>query len=203
MAVSTVPRNTLPPAMMYTHVTAPGGATNTSRGPNPATLVRSVRAVPQPTRTGIGTEIWKPIPGFEGLYEVSDHGRVRSLDRVVHSENYARSVRGRMLKVNTAPDGRVSVNLFRDNIGYTRRVHRLVMEAFVGPCPEGMEVCHWNDNASDNRLSNLRYDTRSANTMDMIRNGRHNHARKTHCPRGHEFIPENLKPISQGRKNRR
>src|SRR5699024_9639299 len=104
---------------------------------------------------------------------------------------------------NTAPDGRVSVNLFRDNIGYTRRVHRLVMEAFVGPCPEGMEVCHWNDNASDNRLSNLRYDTRSANTMDMIRNGRHNHARKTHCPRGHEFILENLKPISQGRKNRR
>lgn len=55
--------------------------------------------------------------------------------------------------------------------GKFRLVHRLVLEAFVGPCPAGMEGCHNNGCPSDNRLQNLRWDTRLANNADKIRHG--------------------------------
>lgn len=71
------------------------------------------------------------------------------------------------------------------------KVHRLVMEAFVGPCPEGLEVLHWDDNPANNHLSNLRYGTRSENVKDRVRNGIHHFASRTHCLRGHEFTLEN------------
>lgn len=58
-------------------------------------------------------------------------------------------------------------------------VHRLILEAFVGSCPEGMEACHWNDDPTDNRLENLRWDTHRANGADMVRNGHHGGAS---CP---------------------
>lgn len=51
-------------------------------------------------------------------------------------------------------------------------VARLVLVCFVGPCPDGMECCHFNDNRNDNRLNNLRWDTRKANRQDAIRNGK-------------------------------
>jgi hypothetical protein len=51
-------------------------------------------------------------------------------------------------------------------------VHRLVLSAFAGPCPEGMEACHYNGNPADNRLCNLRWDTRKANHADKVRHGR-------------------------------
>lgn len=55
--------------------------------------------------------------------------------------------------------------------GRKYRVHRLVLEAFVGPCPPGMECCHNNGNPADNRLENLRWDTRSANCLDAVQHG--------------------------------
>ena len=66
-----------------------------------------------------------------------------------------------------------------------------VLEAFVGPCPPGLEACHGNDVADDNRLENLRWDTRTENQLDRVRNGIHPGANKTHCKRGHEYTPEN------------
>lgn len=134
-------------------------------------------------------ERWLAVPGYEGCYEVSDQGQVRSLDR--RSTRGAHSVlaRGRVLTPKFTPYPTVS--LWLDGRQYTRRVHTLVAEAFIGPRPPGMYVCHGNGDETDNRLENLRYDTPSANELDTVRHGRHSEARKTHCKNGHEFTPEN------------
>lgn len=126
-----------------------------------------------------GAENWRPIVGHEGAYEVSDLGRVRSLDRVIscgHWNKYAkrfvqttRRLRGQMLRPGTKPSGHVSVALGKGN---SQDVHRLVLEAFVGPCPPGQEALHENDSPADNALANLRWGTRGENLLDAVRNGR-------------------------------
>ncbi|ORC02701.1 hypothetical protein B1T48_16980 [Mycobacterium persicum] len=124
-------------------------------------------------------EQWRPVVGYEGLYEVSDVGRVRSLARTVlhpHSGRY--TLCGRILSPHPDGCGYLKVRLHRDGQGRTRKVHQLVLEAFVGPRPAGLECCHADDDKTNNRLSNLRYDTRSANMLDQVRNGRHRWARQ-------------------------
>lgn len=114
-------------------------------------------------------ESWLPVVGYEGLYEVSDHGRVRSLDRVVLGRNRT----GRVLAICYAGRRRVpQVSIGRDGVIRHRKIHQLVLEAFVGPCPPGMEGCHNDDDTQNNHLSNLRWDTRSANEIDAFRNGK-------------------------------
>lgn len=122
-------------------------------------------------------ERWLPVVGWEGLYEVSVLGRVRR--------------NGRVLSPARKTDGHLRVELWRNNKGRQRFVHHLVLEAFVGLCPPGQECLHSNDIGDDNQLDNLRWGTRSANRFDMVRNGRHPMANKTHCKRGHEFTLEN------------
>jgi hypothetical protein len=68
----------------------------------------------------------------------------------------------------------------------------MVLEAFVGPSPEGMEACHRDDVPANNHLSNLRWDTHRANLREASRNGRNRFANQTHCKRGHEFTIQNL-----------
>lgn len=143
----------------------------------------------QPT---IAAEHWKPIPGWEGYYEASDHGRIRSVRRTVKTERGQRTFRAQIIKSSVRKDLHFTVGLYRDGAGKCMRVHRLVMAAFVGPCPDGMEVCHNNGDPADNRLSNLRYDTRSENMIDASAHGTHNNTRKRHCPRGHVLILPNL-----------
>ena len=116
--------------------------------------------------------IWKPVVGYEGLYEVSNHGRVRSLDRMVEGQPGVFYMKpGRVLKIN--PGHYPNVRLSKNGVGQTREIHSLVAEAFLGPVPEGMEVCHGSADREDNRLSNLRYDTRAANSADRYRDGTH------------------------------
>jgi len=110
-------------------------------------------------------ERWKAVPGFEGHYEVSDRGRVRSLDRRVwklHSVYGGawHSLKGRMLRPGRCPSGHTTVALGKGN---TVSIHRIVLLAFVGPCPDGMETLHLNHKPADNRLANLRYGTQSEN----------------------------------------
>lgn len=150
-------------------------------------------------------ERWKAIPGWEGLYEASDQGRIRSLDRVVkRRDGKERFSPGRVLSPAARNSGHLYVCL-HDTAGSQRTyyVHRLVMCSFVGPRPDGLEVCHWNDVPTDNRLVNLRYGTRSENKHDSVRNRVHNQVKKTHCPRGHELTSPNLTPSGKRAGRRR
>jgi hypothetical protein len=106
----------------------------------------------------------KPIPGFPG-YEITDDGRV-------WSNKTRRGVAGgRWLRAHKSNYGYKQVALYSNGVATLRVVHRLVLEAFVGPRPSGMECCHNNGDPSDNRLENLRWDTRSANQKDAVRHG--------------------------------
>lgn len=126
------------------------------------------------------SEVWRTIPGYEGLYEVSDQGRVRSLDRVVAQRGRkSRMFPGVVLKHNLVGtryrepgQGYHAVTLAYASDDHRRAyVHRLVMAAFIGPCPPGMEACHEDGDPRNNALYNLRYDTPSANNMDKWRHG--------------------------------
>jgi HNH endonuclease/NUMOD4 motif/Helix-turn-helix len=112
-------------------------------------------------------EQWRPIPDYEGMYEVSDHGRVRSLDRMVYAGNGRdRFARGRMLKL--IEGGHYLFVMLRDGSGKAtpRRVHRLVLEAFVGPRPAGMECRHLDGVRRNCHLDNLACGTRAENDQD-------------------------------------
>jgi hypothetical protein len=118
-------------------------------------------------------EIWKPVPGYEGRYEVSDLGRVRSLDREIIcmgeiKGSYVSRKKGRVLRPGPSNYGHLSVVLGR---GKTRMVHELVLRAFVGEPPDKHECCHNNGDPTDNRLSNLRWGTRSENSVDAVKHG--------------------------------
>lgn len=148
-------------------------------------------AANQPTL--FDTETWKPVPNYEGLYEVSNFGNVRSLDReIVGSDGVPQRFKGQTM-AQCSNGSHFNVKL---RSGHQRRevlyVHRLVLAAFVGPCPEGMEVRHLDGNPANNRLENLKYGTVSENRFDSVRHGTHVETRKTHCPKGHILAEPNL-----------
>lgn len=147
-------------------------------------------------------ESWKSIPGYDGYYLVSDSGRVRSIDRVINTAQGKRKCRGKIM--SPVPDklGRPVVNLCKDGSPKQWKVHRLVAAVFIGPCPDGMEVCHGDGNNKNNHVSNLRYDTHNANYQDMIDHGTHPWKSATHCIRGHELSGDNLLPSEARRGNR-
>lgn len=143
------------------------------------------------------TEEWRAVVGYEGLYEVSDQGRVRSLPRLVYSGGGR--YRRHPMTVLTVYRGNYSkVRLKVDGRGATKNVHALVAAAFLGPRPDGMEVCHNNGRHHDNRSSNLRYDTHAANQLDQVAHGTHFEARRLRCAQGHPFSPENTLQRSDG-----
>ncbi len=145
---------------------------------------------------------WKAIPGYEGLYEVSDDGQVRSVERYVRmgrGEGYLRLIKSSMRSLQTDPNGYMRVTFKRDGVTRNHLVHHLVLEAFDRPKPAGMECRHLNGQPGDNRLENLRWGTSSENSFDVVRHGHHHGAVKTHCKRGHEFTPENTDLQSKGR----
>lgn len=114
-------------------------------------------------------EVWKPVPGFPG-YRVSDQGRVRSCFRQmgkgkgwVVSNNITR-----ILSPGHDRDGYTQVRLARNGKYSPLRIAALVMLAFRGPPPTGLEICHNNNVCDDNRLANLRYDTHSANLKESV-----------------------------------
>ena len=134
-------------------------------------------------------ERWLPVLGFVG-YEVSDLGRVRSVDRVVATRSGLRRYPGRLLSFSLNPrNGYLQVSLGRAG---KLPVHRLVARAFLGEPPPGHEVCHGPGGRHDNRLVNLRWDTKSANSIDHVESGSHNMASRTTCPAAHLLVAPNL-----------
>lgn len=103
---------------------------------------------------------WRYVVGHPS-YAVTVDGRVLSAKRARGRDRF------RYMTPTPNKRGYLKVTLDRE----TRHIHRLVLEAFVGPCPEGMEGCHNNGDNSDNNLSNLRWDTHSANSLDKNTHG--------------------------------
>ncbi|MFO7898718.1 MAG: NUMOD4 domain-containing protein [Planctomycetota bacterium] len=128
-------------------------------------------------------EIWAPIPGYEGLYEVSSFGRVR---RATKSRT---APAGYILKSRLSWDGYVKYSLFKAGRYWHTKGHRLVALAFLGPPPfAGAHVAHQDGVRTNNRVSNLRWATPAENEADKRRHGtavgaqpgeRHHQARLT------------------------
>lgn len=118
-------------------------------------------------------ELWKPIPGYNGIYEVSNIGRVKRLARQVESPHplctVPRKIRIKdiILKNNTDIYGYHTSTLIKDKTPKTYKVHRLVLLAFVGP---SNSVCnHINSVKTDNRLENLEYVSVSENNRHKVK----------------------------------
>jgi hypothetical protein len=151
-------------------------------------------------------EQWRAVPGYEGLYEVSDQGRVKSVEREVpHGYLGSKRVAQRIMKAPLNNRGYYMVRLCRRAKYENFTVHRLVMLAFVGERPNGLAVRHLNGNSRDNRLTNLAYGTYAENNQDIVDHGRNHNANKTHCKRGHKFTTDNtlLHPSGVGRTCRK
>lgn len=121
---------------------------------------------------------WLPVVGYEGLYEVSSDGRVRSLARFAPTSrgNGLRPVKARELTLspiaNASKAPYAHVSLTKDGITRSRAVHRLVLHAFSGPRPEGMVGRHLNSASLDNRAENLAWGTPKQNMADRDEAGR-------------------------------
>jgi hypothetical protein len=139
-------------------------------------------------------EVWEWIPEYEDHYVASDKGRIYSFN--------GRRGEHRFLKLTPHKCGNGAlyyvVSLHKEGRQKQFMVHRLILLAFVGPCPDDMEACHWDDDSSNNRLGNLRWDTKSANELDKVRNGNHYEASKTACSQGHPYTLENTSIKSDG-----
>lgn len=148
------------------------------------------------------SEHWRSIPGYVGSYEVSDMGRVRSLDRrVLNRYGTSSLVCGRALRTYTTSQGYLRINLALGNQKRNFFVHALVLAAFVGPRPDGLQIRHLDGNPLNNTLQNLAYGSASENTRDAVRHGTHpSFQPRTHCKNGHAWIPENIRPWANNRQ---
>lgn len=128
-------------------------------------------------------EIWKPIPGFEGFYEVSNLGRFQSL-----RSNSAFRESPRALKLKLHHDGYLRVRLSKENKKYTPIAHRIVASVFIHNSESKPHVNHINSVRIDNRVENLEWVTPKENIQHAIKQGRF------------KFMTENL---LKNRKNRK
>jgi len=146
-------------------------------------------------------EEWRPVVGWEGFYEVSSQGGVRSVTRTTTLlDGQRRTYQGKVLVRVIREGGYEVVSLCRAGHCRTLHVHRLVLEAFVGPRPLRYVCCHGNGVPADNRVENLRWDTESANVRDSILHGTQRMTRKTHCLRGHPFDATNTLVLQDGHR---
>lgn len=146
-------------------------------------------------------ERWVAVPDWEGLYEVSDFGRVRSLDRQVHiagPKPHVRTQRGRILSAPIDNHGYPHVVLYRGSDRRNYGAHVLVMLAFVGPRPAGCVTRHLSGDSTDCRLSNLTYGTQSENCYDRVAHGHDRNSLKERCPAGHAYSGANVYLMPRG-----
>ena len=155
------------------------------------TLERDRMAAEQSTHTT--PERWLPVPGYEGYYEVSDQGRVRSVDRVIrYRTGQVRRYPAKMSAIHTDRKGYSYFWASRDGVTVKAYIHRSVLGAFGGPS-NSLYSCHNDGDKSNNNFSNLRWGTQGDNMDDAVRHGTHFWAAKDHCPQGHPYSGPNLR----------
>lgn len=121
-------------------------------------------------------EIWKDIPNFEGSYQISDKGQVKSLRRVVTGGGSfpVKNISEKMLKPFLSGDKTMypTVHVHKDGVKTKLKVHKVLLEIFKGPPPTPEHVArHLNDVPTDFRLENLEWGTQSQNMLDKFKNG--------------------------------
>ena len=129
------------------------------------------------------TEEWRPIPGHSGRYEVSNLGNVRCWKGSENARAKARRPYAKVLKTWIAKGNQrrhVSLGYNGSEGRKARIVSNLVAEAFIGPRPEGLDVCHNNGDSLDDRAVNLRYDTRAGNMADTVEHGTRRQGESSH-----------------------
>ena len=115
-------------------------------------------------------EEWKNIPGYDGLYQVSNFGRIKSLSRKVKRDNHSLLVKGRVLKQYVTNTGRLEVHLSRNGVWKHCLVHRIVAITFLKNDNSLPQINHINGNPRDNRLENLEWCSQSQNEIHKIHN---------------------------------
>lgn len=140
-------------------------------------------------------ERWLPVPGYEGIYDVSDLGRVRSW------APWRGEPVPRILNPSVSSNERLNVTLCKSGTREVHYVHALAMLVFIGPCPDGLERRHLDGNHLNNRAENLAYGTSSENKQDSLRLGvfSNGNTHKTQCKRRHPFDTENTY-VSRGKR---
>lgn len=140
------------------------------------------------------SEIWKSITSYEGVYEVSNFGRVQSLDRVmINSHGKRHCLKGKEIRPSTGKFGHKRVVLYSPGRpAETWQVHSLVLREFVAPRPEGLICRHLDGDPANNHVENLTWGTPSDNMYDKARHGVDHQRNKTECPLGHLLKEPNL-----------
>ena len=123
-------------------------------------------------------EIWKDIPGYEGYYQVSNFGLIRSCDRLVVAANgRTRFIKGKMIRSSYNNKGYLITHLCKNGVIQGKCVHHFVALVFLGARPKGMDIDHINEDKTDNRACNLRYmshhDNASRSTKGKFRKKSH------------------------------
>lgn len=117
-------------------------------------------------------EYWKPIPEFEGLYEISTFGNIKRIQRYVKNRNGYRLLNEKIISTKLDKDGYNLVTLYKDKEQYTFRVHRLVAKTFLlNTNLNKIQVNHKNGIKSDNRVENLEWVTPKENIIHSIKTG--------------------------------
>jgi predicted XRE-type DNA-binding protein len=131
----------------------------------------------------------KDIPGYKGKYAVDEEGNVYSL-------NHRRSGKCKLMSLKPNDSGHLRVKLYNGDGTYkTLFVHRLVLLTFVGECPEGMEGCHNDGDPTNNRLDNLRWDTKKSNLKDCITHGNYKGFSKANTPKNTRLTLDQVEEI--------